>query len=364
MAESDVIDAVTFRHVLGHYPTGVSVITSADASGRPAGGMVVGTFTSVSLDPPLVAFLPDKASTSWPLIAATGRFCVNVLSVEQEDLCRQFSARGGDKFAGVAWHPSPSGLPILDGVVAWVDCRIEQVVESGDHYIVVGRVLDLAGAPDAQPLAFHRGAFSQLTPVASRNGGGDDGRRPSVQQLAAELFPPSRSAEFADEMAALAERYALGYSHVAESRSDMIVTILRDYLAHMVSAYHVARRRATDATSCLSDFIGATLAAHVEHRAAAILYQNERHSLVDVGTAELVELERRMQEEWTSLVEWGVERNEFDAGTDSALAYFLIRDALFLVARWFRTEGRLSLDEVQHHYTRMLLYGLATAREG
>ena len=106
-----------FRQVLGQYPTGVSVVTAVAADGTPA-ALTVGSFTSVSLDPPLVAFLPAKQSTSWPKIQAAGRFCVNILAAGQEPLCRVFAAKAVDKFAGVGWRPAPSGAPVLDGVVA------------------------------------------------------------------------------------------------------------------------------------------------------------------------------------------------------------------------------------------------------
>jgi flavin reductase (DIM6/NTAB) family NADH-FMN oxidoreductase RutF len=358
MAESHVIDAVTFRQVLGHYPTGVSVITSADENGSPAAGMVVGTFTSVSLDPPLVAFLPDKDSTSWPLIADTGRFCVNVLGADQETLCRTFSARGGNKFEGVAWHLSPSGTPILDGVIAWVDCRIEQIVESGDHYIVVGRVLDLAVTSDALPLTFHRGTFGQVTPM-DQQAVDDEARQIEVQRLAAQIFRPDRSTEFAEEVAALARMYADGYSHLPESRSELIVTILTDYLEHLSGNYRRAAAAATSAADGFRALVRATLIANRDHRAAAILYQNERQSLVDVDTAYLRQLERGMQADWVRMIEWGQRDGVFQGSADGALTYFLVRDALFLAARWFRPEGRLTLDEVQRQSETLFLHGLA-----
>src|SRR5581483_7424445 len=113
-----VIDPKQFRAVLGNYPTGVVVITAVEDGGAPC-GMAVGSFTSVSLDPPLVAFLPDKSSTSFPKIRTASSFCVNVLAAEQEDICRAFARSGGDKFAGVAWTPTASGAPKLDGVSAW-----------------------------------------------------------------------------------------------------------------------------------------------------------------------------------------------------------------------------------------------------
>ena len=156
-----VPDPVTFRRVLGHHPTGASVVTAMGLDGRPT-GMVVGTFTSVSLDPPLVAFLPDKASTSWPRIREAGSFCANVLSAGQQAVSRQFARSGGNKFRGITWTPAPSGSPILRGAVAWVDCDIEQVFESGDHYIVIGRVRDLAAVSAEEPLTFWQGRYGRV----------------------------------------------------------------------------------------------------------------------------------------------------------------------------------------------------------
>lgn len=158
----NTIEATKFRQVLGQYPTGVSVISSTDGD-RPV-GMTVGTFTSVSLEPPLVAFLPQKTSTTWPLIERSGRFCVNVLTWEQEHLCRQMARPSDQKFVDVAWRPSALGSPVIDGVVAWIDCEIESVVDAGDHLIVVGAVRDLDIEKDALPLVFFRGGYGRFTP--------------------------------------------------------------------------------------------------------------------------------------------------------------------------------------------------------
>jgi len=163
---STSFDNATFRRVLGHYPTGVCVVTAVEADGTPT-GMVVGSFTSVSLDPPLVAFFPDRKSSSWPRIEKVGKFCVNVLAADQEALCRQFSARGGDKFAGISHRRSANGSPILDGVVAWIDCNLDVVHEAGDHFIVLGRVIALEVEAPSAPLLFFQGsygAFSVLEP--------------------------------------------------------------------------------------------------------------------------------------------------------------------------------------------------------
>jgi flavin reductase (DIM6/NTAB) family NADH-FMN oxidoreductase RutF len=174
MTEKTSPDPLTFRRVLGHHPTGASVVTAMGLDGRPA-GMVVGTFTSVSLDPPLVAFLPDKASTSWPRIREAGSFCANVLSAGQEAVSRQFARSGGNKFRGIDWTPAPSGAPIIAGAVAWVDCDIEQVFESGDHYIVIGRVRDLAVESTDVPLTFWQGRYTRIHP-------GRDEREPDERE--------------------------------------------------------------------------------------------------------------------------------------------------------------------------------------
>lgn len=156
------IDARLYRDVLGNYPTGVVVITAIDIDGNPA-GMAVGSFTSVSLDPPLVAFLPDKSSTSFPKIRTASSFCVNVLAADQEDLCRGFAMRGGDKFAGIDWKPTSSGAPRLEGVAAWIDCDFVSIAEAGDHYIVLGRVLELEAPGAGLPLVFFRGTYGHFS---------------------------------------------------------------------------------------------------------------------------------------------------------------------------------------------------------
>jgi flavin reductase (DIM6/NTAB) family NADH-FMN oxidoreductase RutF len=154
-------DSARFRQVLGHFPTGVTVVTAAPATGPV--GLAVGSFASVSLDPPLVAFFPDRSSSSWPQIEAAGSFCVNILAEDQEVVCRRFAAKGDDKFAGLGWKPARSGAPLLDGVLAWIDCDIESVTEAGDHFCVMGRVRDLDVGQDGGPLLFFRGGYGRFT---------------------------------------------------------------------------------------------------------------------------------------------------------------------------------------------------------
>jgi len=117
------IDNEHFRTVLGNYPTGVAVVTGLDVDRSPL-GMVVGTFTSVSLDPPLVAFLPMKSSRTFKsLREASQTFCINILAADQEPICRTIASPIEKKFESVSWHASPSGNPVINGVVAWIDCE-------------------------------------------------------------------------------------------------------------------------------------------------------------------------------------------------------------------------------------------------
>lgn len=156
----ETIDAARYRQVLGHFPTGVTVITSA-ADGVPL-GLSVGSFFSVSLQPPLVGFCVGGQSKSWPKIRETGRFCANVLAEDQEDVCRVFASSGGDKFTGLGWRHSLSGSPVLTDVLAWVDCTIQSEHEDGDHRLVIGRVVELEVGRETGPLVFFRGGYTQL----------------------------------------------------------------------------------------------------------------------------------------------------------------------------------------------------------
>lgn len=156
------VDQGEFRRVLGSFATGVAVVTAPATDSAPApAGFACQSFSSLSLDPPLVAFMVGRTSTTWPRIAGAGVFCVNVLSADQGELCRAFAVRGADKFAGVAYDAAPvSGSPRLAGALAWIDCTIHAVHTGGDHLIVVGRV-DALGATEADepPLLFHKGRF-------------------------------------------------------------------------------------------------------------------------------------------------------------------------------------------------------------
>ncbi|KUN80081.1 NADPH-flavin oxidoreductase [Streptomyces griseoruber] len=155
------VDQGEFRRVLGNFASGVTVVTATTPDG-PA-GFACQSFSSLSLDPPLVAFMVGRTSTTWPRIAHAGVFCVNVLAASQAALCRAFAVSGGDKFAGVPHDAAPvSGSPRLTGSLAWIDCTVHAVHTGGDHLIVVGRVDALGSTPAAdaeRPLLFHRGRF-------------------------------------------------------------------------------------------------------------------------------------------------------------------------------------------------------------
>jgi 3-hydroxy-9,10-secoandrosta-1,3,5(10)-triene-9,17-dione monooxygenase reductase component len=152
-------DAAAMRTAMGHFLTGVTVIT-ATADGEPV-GLAANSFTSVSLDPPLVLFCAARSSGTWPKIDAAGRFCVNVLPEDGEQTCRIF-ASPGDRFSQVGWHVGVTGSPVLDEALAYADCEIEHRYDGGDHVIVVGRVVDLGHRTHGTPLAFYRGGYGRF----------------------------------------------------------------------------------------------------------------------------------------------------------------------------------------------------------
>jgi flavin reductase (DIM6/NTAB) family NADH-FMN oxidoreductase RutF/DNA-binding IclR family transcriptional regulator len=157
------IDPKWYRQVLGQYPTGVCLIAATQTDGMPI-GMVVGSFTSVSLDPPLVAFFPDRGSGSWAKLSECRNFCVNILAAEQEMTCRKLASRESDKFAEIGYELSPLGSPIIDGAVAWIDCELHRIDEAGDHFVVLGLVRDMAIANGGLPLLFFQGGYGKFAP--------------------------------------------------------------------------------------------------------------------------------------------------------------------------------------------------------
>lgn len=165
--QSHTISPRDFRRVLGNFPTGVVAITTRGQDGQPI-AMVIGSFVSISLDPPLVGFFVDQKSRSQALIRNTGRFCVNILAAEQEALCRQISRPAADRFAGIDWQESAAGNPVIGGVIATIDCDITQAVSLGDHDLVVGHVIAMETRSQKTPLLFFRGEFGDYFSTAAR----------------------------------------------------------------------------------------------------------------------------------------------------------------------------------------------------
>lgn len=148
-----------FRDTMGQFCTGVVIVTGASADGMA--GFAAQSFVSLSLEPPLIAVCPGKTSTSWPRIRETGRFCINVLGEDQQAVSDVFAQSG--RVADVGWRPGASGAPVLDGVLAYVDCALEAEHDAGDHTIAVGRVLDIEVLDGERgPLLFFRGAYGHF----------------------------------------------------------------------------------------------------------------------------------------------------------------------------------------------------------
>ncbi len=160
MTEDPTIASELFRGVLGRFPTGVTAVTA----NTPAGpiGVAIGSFASVSLDPPLVGFFLGKQASSWPGISEAQSFCVNILGADQVELCGAMASGNPTKFDGVPTVPAPfSGAPILPDVAGWIDCRLWDVADGGDHHIVLGRVMAMEANIEIEPMVFLGGAYGR-----------------------------------------------------------------------------------------------------------------------------------------------------------------------------------------------------------
>ena len=156
------IDQSELRRIMGHFATGVTVITTRDEDGHPF-GLTANAVTSVSLVPPLILACVDKSADTYPYFDRSKVFAVNILSGEQEGLSRRFAISGGEKFEGVGYHKNEQGCAILDDAVGHIDCRIVQSFDSGDHTIYIGEVLS-GEAGEMPPLLFYRGGYRKLAP--------------------------------------------------------------------------------------------------------------------------------------------------------------------------------------------------------
>ena len=151
-----------FRTALRHFAAGVTVVTTRDSSGQPS-GLTASAFTSVSLDPPLVLVCVDRTAVSHPALEAHGWFAINVLGRDQTHLSRRFALSGGDKFGDLSFHEGLARLPLLDGVLATLECRLVARHEAGDHTIFVGQVEAVAMA-GGHPLVYFQGDYHRLEP--------------------------------------------------------------------------------------------------------------------------------------------------------------------------------------------------------
>jgi 3-hydroxy-9,10-secoandrosta-1,3,5(10)-triene-9,17-dione monooxygenase reductase component len=336
-------DSRTFRHVLGHFATGVAVITAAGPDGPAA--MLVSSFTSVSLEPPLVAFLPDKSSTSWPAIRAAGSFCVNILSAGQQELCAQFARKGGDKFDGVQWKPAPSGAPVLDGVMAWIDCELTQTFESGDHFIAIGRVLQLEAADfSAAPLVFFQGGFQQLDVPAPPDG------------------PRTFAGVTYEELARQTGTDLDTLLRYANSTEGLVDEIVGGYVRSFHDQCVEIGNRSSSALAAVGELLARAFGSMEQNRVAIMILQNERPYLAERPEfAYLEPLERDIERVWHETLGRGIEAGEFRADLDATLTYRFIRDVLFTAARWFSSGAWTAADAARRAeaYRSLILHGLS-----
>ena len=149
-----------FRHVLSHFATGVTVVTTWDADGRPT-GLTASAFTSVSLEPPLILVCVDHNAQSYPALRASGRFAVNIMAAEHEAVSRRFASTSTDKFDGLTYRPGALGLPLLPEALAHLECRTVHAYPGGDHTIFVGEV-EAAQAREGAPLVYFGGLYTRL----------------------------------------------------------------------------------------------------------------------------------------------------------------------------------------------------------
>lgn len=155
------IDSSAMRRVLGHFATGVTVITTRDRNGRFY-GLTANAFSSVSLAPPLLLVCVDKKAETYPFFAESKVFTVNILAAGQEDISRRFAVSGGEKFEGIAYRVGANGAPILDGALAYIECRVWSECDGGDHTIYLGEVLEAQVAGEGKPLLFYRGGYREI----------------------------------------------------------------------------------------------------------------------------------------------------------------------------------------------------------
>jgi flavin reductase (DIM6/NTAB) family NADH-FMN oxidoreductase RutF len=158
-----LLEAANLRRVFGAFPTGVTAVAALAADGRPV-GLAASSFTSVSLNPPIVSVCIGHGSTTWPRLRTADRLGVTVLGAHQEQACVQLSRSSTDRFAGLSWRATLDGAVLIDGSAAWLDCSIENEVTAGDHDVIFLRVHELDADHTVEPLVFHASRFWRLRP--------------------------------------------------------------------------------------------------------------------------------------------------------------------------------------------------------
>ncbi len=161
------VDAASFRRALGQFASGVTVVTTRDASGRPL-GLTVSAFCSVSLRPPLVLVCIDHRAEANVGLRESGWFAVSVLREDQEEVSRRFARRGASKLEGFAFVEGRHQLPLVPGALAHVQCRVRSFHDEGDHAVWVGEVVALATHP-GRPLLYQAGAYGRMAARTSDN---------------------------------------------------------------------------------------------------------------------------------------------------------------------------------------------------
>ena len=151
-------DLRRLRDAFGCFTTGVTVVTTRTAEGKPV-GFTANSFASVSLDPPLALVCVDMAANSLPVLEAAGAFVVNVLHAEQEEVARRFTAKGGDRFHNLPIETWRTGAPVIDGCMANFECETHHAFDAGDHRVFIGRIVKVRMDPDHEPLVFLRGGY-------------------------------------------------------------------------------------------------------------------------------------------------------------------------------------------------------------
>lgn len=206
-------DPKLFRDVMGHYPTGVAVVTGRGEDGEVL-ALVVGTFSSVSLDPPLVSFMPMKTSRTFQKLRSCSSLCINILGGDQESEVMKIAQRWEKKLEGIDWFPSPSGDPVLRDSVSWIDTRISEVVEAGDHWIVLCEVKDMEVTNPVTPLLFFQGGYGSFVGTSM------------MDRMSSDILPSIHAAHSAhEELEKLADEIGCEVTVAAAVSQDELATI-------------------------------------------------------------------------------------------------------------------------------------------